>query len=128
MYPGYGCVVSNFLVQAFQNEPLTIFGDGRQSRSYCYVSDMTDGLIALMSTTEEVAGPINLGNADEITMLELAELIIEQTGSRSRLVFRDSPADDLRQRQPDITLAKLIFCWQPAVSPSEGLVPTIRFL
>ncbi len=113
MHPNDGRVVSNFIVQALKGAPLTLFGDGSQSRSFCYVDDLVEGLIRLMNTPESVTGPINLGNPVEFTMRELAEKVIDMTGTCSRTEFCPLPQDDPRQRQPDISLAKEILDWEP---------------
>ena len=123
---GDGRVVSNFVVQALRGEPLTIYGDGTQTRSFCYVSDLVEGLIRLMGASD-FTGPVNLGNPSEFTMLELAEVVIELTGSRSEIVHRPLPEDDPTQRQPDIRLAKEQLGWAPQVSLREGLKPTIEY-
>ncbi len=117
-----GRVVSNFLVQALRGEPLTVYGDGRQTRSFCYVSDEVRGLLALLDG--EVTGPVNVGNPDELTLLELAERVLEVTGSNSELVFEPLPVDDPRQRRPDISLARERLRWEPEVPLSEGLALT----
>jgi UDP-glucuronate decarboxylase len=127
MHPNDGRVVSSFIVQALKNEPLTIFGDGSQTRSFCYVSDMVDALIQLMATPRDFTGPVNLGNPGEYTVLALARKIIELTGSSSQIVFRPLPADDPKQRQPDITLAKEALGWQPRIGLDEGLTRTIAY-
>jgi len=127
MHHADGRVVSNFIVQALQGEPITIFGDGSQTRSFCYIDDLVDGFLKLMQTGPEVTGPINLGNPGEFTILELAEKIIESTSSKSTIEFRDLPADDPKQRQPDITRAKETLGWQPTVRLDEGLNPTIDY-
>ena len=127
MHPNDGRVVSNFIVQALQGEPITIFGDGSQTRSFCYVDDLVEAMQRLMDTPKEVTGPINLGNPDECTMLELAERVVELTGSRSEIVFRKLPADDPRRRKPDITLAQKHLGWQPQVSLGEGLQRTVEY-
>ncbi|NBY62727.1 MAG: SDR family oxidoreductase [Betaproteobacteria bacterium] len=127
MHPNDGRVVSNFIVQAIQGNPITIYGDGTQTRSFCYVSDLTDGLIALMNTPEEVTGPINLGNPVEFTMLELAELVIRMTGSVSQIVFQTLPEDDPKQRKPNIDLATKHLNWQPKIHLEEGLQETINY-
>jgi UDP-glucuronate decarboxylase len=121
-----GRVVSNFIVQALQNEPITIYGDGKQTRSFCFVSDLIDGFLKLMETGSEVTGPVNLGNPTEFTMLELATKIIELTGSRSTLEFLPLPADDPKQRKPDISMATSILKWEPKVALEDGLLLTIR--
>lgn len=127
MHPADGRVVSNFVVQALQGDDITIYGDGNQTRSFCYVSDLVAGLVALMDSGPDVTGPINLGNPREFTMRELAEKVIALTGSKSKLVFRPLPQDDPRQRQPDIILAKRDLGWSPSVSLEDGLVPTIEY-
>jgi UDP-glucuronate decarboxylase len=121
-----GRVVSNFIVQALQSEPITIYGDGKQTRSFCFVSDLIDGFLKLMETGSEVTGPVNLGNPTEFTMLELATKIIELTGSRSTLEFLPLPADDPKQRKPDISMATSILKWEPKVALEDGLLLTIR--
>jgi UDP-glucuronate decarboxylase len=127
MHPNDGRVVSNFIVQAIQGNPITIYGDGTQTRSFCYVSDLIDGLIALMNTPEEVTGPINLGNPVEFTMLELAELVIRMTGSVSQINFQKLPEDDPKQRKPNIDLATKHLNWQPKIHLEEGLQETINY-
>ena len=127
MHPNDGRVVSNFIVQAIQGKPITIYGDGKQTRSFCYVSDLIDGLIALMNTPEEVTGPINLGNPVEFTMLELAELVIRMTGSVSQIIFQKLPEDDPKQRKPNIDLATKHLNWQPKIHLEEGLQETISY-
>jgi UDP-glucuronate decarboxylase len=127
MRPNDGRVVSNFIVQALTNQPITIYGDGRQTRSFCYVDDLIDGLVRLMDTNDEVVGPINLGNPSEFTMMELAELVIELTGSRSAFDFRPLPLDDPKQRQPNIKLARDTLGWAPSVPLRDGLVETIAY-
>lgn len=127
MHPNDGRVVSNFIVQALRGEPITIFGDGLQTRSFCYVDDLTSGLIALMNSPDEVTGPINLGNPGEFTMRQLAELVVEMTGSASVLEERPLPQDDPRQRQPDISKAEALLDWRPTVPLREGLSRTIEY-
>jgi len=127
MHPNDGRVVSNFIVQALRGEPITIYGDGTQTRSFCYVSDLIDGLVRLMNSADEVTGPINIGNPGEFTMLALAQRIIDYTGSKSTLVFKPLPADDPKQRQPDITKARDILGWQPTVEVEQGLRATIDY-
>jgi UDP-glucuronate decarboxylase len=127
MHPNDGRVVSNFIVQALHNKDITIYGDGSQTRSFCYVDDLIDGFISLMNTEDHVTGPINLGNPCEFTMLELAEKIIELTGSKSMIKYLPLPQDDPRQRRPDISLAKSILDWEPAVQLEEGLLNTIKY-
>jgi len=122
-----GRVVSNFIMQALKNEPITLYGDGEQTRSFCYVDDMVDGLIKMMESPKGITGPINLGNPDEFTMEELAEKIIEQTGAAISLSYQPLPADDPKQRQPDIRLAKDILGWEPKVKLDKGLAKTISY-
>jgi UDP-glucuronate decarboxylase len=122
-----GRVVSNFIVQALRNEPITIYGDGTQTRSFCYVSDLVKGILAMMDSDEEIIGPINLGNPDTFTMLELAENVIELVGSKSKLSFHDMPSDDPRQRKPDIAQAKTDLNWQPTINLQEGLKLSIPY-
>ncbi len=127
MHPNDGRVVSNFVVQALKGEPITIFGDGEQSRAFCYRDDLIDAFIRFMGTDDEVTGPLNLGNPGEFTIRELAELVIELTGSSSKLKSEALPSDDPRQRQPDISRAKEILGWEPTTSLRDGLVPTIEY-
>jgi UDP-glucuronate decarboxylase len=127
MHPNDGRVVSNFIVQALRGEDITIYGDGAQTRSFCYVDDLVKGLVAMMATGDEVTGPINLGNPGEFSMLELAEAIIELTGSGSRLKFLPLPEDDPRQRQPDVTRARAQLGWEVSVPLREGLARTIAY-
>jgi UDP-glucuronate decarboxylase len=127
MHPNDGRVVSNFIVQALLGRDITVFGDGLQTRSFCYVDDLIDGLIRLMNTSDDVIGPINIGNPTEFTMLELASLVIELTGSRSKLVHRPRPQDDPRQRRPDISKANDLLGWAPKIALKDGLVKTIAY-
>jgi UDP-glucuronate decarboxylase len=127
MHPNDGRVVSNFIMQALRNEPITIYGSGKQTRSFCYVSDLIAGFLTLMNSPAEIIGPINLGNPGEFTMIELAEAVIRLTGSKSKLIFEPLPADDPKQRQPDITLAKAKLGWEPKVALEEGLKKTIQY-
>ena len=127
MHPHDGRVVSNFIMQALKGEDITIFGDGEQTRSFCYCSDLVEAFIRLMATPDEVTGPINTGNPGEFSMLELANAVIELTGTKSKLVHKPLPEDDPKQRQPDITLAKKHLDWEPKVPLREGLVPTIDY-
>jgi UDP-glucuronate decarboxylase len=127
MHPNDGRVVSNFIMQALKNEDLTVFGDGSQTRSFCYVDDLIDGLIKLMDTPDAFTGPVNLGNPSEFTILQLAQLTKEMTGSRSKIVFKPLPQDDPTQRQPDITLAKEKLGWVPKAPLEEGLQKTIAY-
>ena len=127
MHPNDGRVVSNFIMQALLGRDITVFGDGQQTRSFCYVDDLIDGLIRLMNTRDEVTGPINLGNPEEFTMLELASLVIGLTGSRSRVVHRPLPQDDPRQRRPDISKASDLLKWGPKTKLKNGLIPTIEY-
>jgi UDP-glucuronate decarboxylase len=127
MATGDGRVVSNFIVQALRGEDITIYGDGQQTRSFCYVSDLVDGFVRMMDKTESLVGPINLGNPNEFTMLELAEKVIAKTGSKSKMRFEPLPQDDPKQRQPDITKAKNQLDWQPKIQLDEGLDATIAY-
>jgi UDP-glucuronate decarboxylase len=127
MHPGDGRVVSNFIVQALRGEPITVYGDGSQTRSFCYVSDMIDGLVRLMAQADHVTGPVNLGNPSEYTMLELAEVVIRFTNTRSRIVRRPLPADDPRQRRPDIAQAREVLGWQPTVPLEDGIKETVAY-
>ena len=126
MHPNDGRVVSNFIVQALKGEDLTIYGDGRQTRSFCYVDDLIEGFVRFMAQTETV-GPMNLGNPGEFTMLELAELTLQLVGGKSKIVHKPLPADDPKQRRPDITLAKRVLKWEPQVPLEEGLRRTIAY-
>lgn len=127
MHPNDGRVVSNFIVQALLNRDITIYGDGLQTRSFCYVDDLIDGLIKLMGAGDSVTGPINIGNPGEFSILELATMIIEMTGSRSRVVHRPLPENDPRQRRPDISRAQELLSWTPRTPLKQGLVPTIAY-
>ena len=127
MLPYDGRVVSNFIVQALKNQDITIYGDGSQTRSFCYVSDLVEALVKMMRTPKDITGPINLGNPGEFTMLELADLVIELTNSNSKKVFVELPEDDPAQRKPNITKAKEILDWQPEVQLREGLEKTIDY-
>ena len=127
MHPNDGRVVSNFIMQALQNKDITLYGDGSQSRSFCYIDDMIDAFIKLMDTPDNFAGPVNLGNPNEFTIKELAEKIIQLTDSTSKLVMKELPQDDPTQRQPDISVAKREMDWAPKVQLEEGLVSTIAY-
>jgi len=127
MHLNDGRGVSNFIIQALQGKPLTIFGDGTQTRSFCYVDDLIEGLIRLMQSPDDVTGPINLGKPDEFKILELAEKVVALTNSRSEIVFKPLPSDDPRQRRPDITLAREILGWEPRIVLEEGLKKTIAY-
>ena len=127
MNPKDGRVVSNFIMQAIQNEDITIYGDGQQTRSFCYVDDLIRGLIAMMQSDQSVTGPINLGTTYELSMLELAEKIIQLTHSESQIIFKPLPEDDPKERQPDLTLAKEDLNWEPQVPFEEGLIKTIEY-
>jgi UDP-glucuronate decarboxylase len=127
MHPNDGRVVSNFIVQALKGAPITLYGDGSQTRSFCYVSELIDGFVRLMESPDDFVGPVNLGNPGEFTIRQLAEKIIELTGSGSSLVLQPLPIDDPRQRCPDITLAKEKLGWEPTVSLEEGLLQTIAY-
>jgi UDP-glucuronate decarboxylase len=127
MHPADGRVVSNFIMQALRNEPITLYGDGLQTRSFCFVDDLVDGFLALMASPDDVTGPINLGNPNEFTIRELAEKVVALTGSRSELVHNPLPQDDPKQRQPDIALARAKLGWGPNIALEEGLVRTIEY-
>jgi len=126
MHPRDGRVVSNFIVQALCGESITIYGDGNQTRSFCYVDDLVDGMLRMMNQEQEI-GPINLGNPVEFSITELAELVLRLTGSNSKIEFRPLPQDDPTQRQPDIRLARKVLDWQPTVSLEDGLKETIAY-
>jgi len=127
MHPNDGRVVSNFIVQALKDEDITIYGDGKQTRSFCYVDDLIEGFVKLMETDHGFTGPVNLGNPGEFSMLELAETVLELTGSKSKLVFQDLPEDDPKQRQPDISLAEEKLDWKPKTGLKDGLAKTITY-
>lgn len=127
MHPADGRVVSNFIVQALKNESISIYGDGSQTRSFCYVDDLIAGMVALMETGPEVTGPINIGNPGEFTIRELATKVIELTGSGSKIIEHPLPADDPKQRRPDISLAKQVLKWEPTIALEEGLTRTIDY-
>ncbi|MGB5768076.1 MAG: UDP-glucuronic acid decarboxylase family protein, partial [Arenicellales bacterium] len=127
MHPNDGRVVSNFIMQALQNKPITIYGDGSQTRSFCYVDDLIEAFVRLMNTPDEFSGPVNTGNPGEFTILELANKVIEFTGSSSKLEFKELPSDDPTQRQPDITLAKEVMGWEPVIKLEKGLEKTIPY-
>jgi UDP-glucuronate decarboxylase len=127
MHPHDGRVVSNFIMQALKGEDITIYGDGTQTRSFCYVDDLIEAMIRVMDSPDDFTGPINIGNPQEFTILELAEQVIRLINSRSKLVFKPLPTDDPKQRQPDITLAKAILGWSPTIELSEGLERTVRY-
>jgi UDP-glucuronate decarboxylase len=127
MHPNDGRVVSNFIMQALRGEPITIYGTGQQTRSFCYVSELIAGFLKLMDSPDEITGPVNLGNPGEFTMLELAETVIKLTGSKSELIFKPLPSDDPKQRQPNITVAKEKLGWEPKVPLQEGLKNTIQY-
>ena len=127
MHPADGRVVSNFVVQALKGEPITIFGDGQQTRSFCYVEDLVDGLIRLMESPDEITGPVNIGNPNEFSMRELADAVLEQVDTRSTIVQMPLPADDPKQRRPDISSARDKLGWEPKVQLREGLTKTIAY-
>lgn len=127
MHPADGRVVSNFIVQALRGEPITVYGKGDQTRAFCYVDDLIEGFVRLMATDDDVTGPMNLGNPGEFTILELAELVIKMTKSRSKIVFAPLPSDDPMQRRPDIGMARRVIGWEPKVQLEEGLGYTIRY-
>lgn len=127
MHPNDGRVVSNFIVQALKGEPITVYGDGKQTRSFCYVDDLIEGFIRLMNTSDDFTGPVNLGNPVEFTILDLAREVISMTGSKSKIIFKPLPTDDPTQRCPDITLANETLTWVPTVKLGEGLGKTIAY-
>ena len=127
MHPNDGRVISNFIIQALRGKPITIYGKGSQTRSFCYVTDLVEGLVLLMKTPDEVTGPINLGNPQEYSILDLAEWILKLTGSKSKIVFEPLPQDDPEKRQPDISLAKETLGWSPRVTLDEGLPKTVDY-
>ena len=127
MHPNDGRVVSNFIVQALQNKPITIYGDGSQTRSFCYVSDLIEGMIKFMDSDKTITGPMNIGNPNEFTMLKLAELVLRLTSSQSKIIFKPLPEDDPKQRQPNIGLAKNKLGWEPKVKLEDGLKETIKY-
>ena len=127
MHPHDGRVVSNFIVQALQGDDITIYGDGSQTRSFCYVDDLIEGMLAMMETDKTLVGPVNLGNPNEFTIIELAELVLKLVGGKSKLRFEPLPADDPQLRRPDITLAGDKLGWAPAVQLEDGLERTIRY-
>jgi UDP-glucuronate decarboxylase len=127
MHPNDGRVVSNFIIQALLGRDITIYGDGSQTRSFCYVDDLIEGLVRLMNSPDQVTGPVNLGNPVEFSMLQLADQVLQMTGSRSRIVHRPLPQDDPRQRQPDISKAQELLEWRPKIPLQEGLARTIEY-
>ncbi len=127
MHPNDGRVVSNFIVQALRNKEISVYGEGNQTRSFCYVDDLIDGLIRMMNSRRGFTGPLNMGNPDEFTILELAKKIIDITGSRSKIIHKPLPNDDPRQRKPDISLAKQELDWKPRIELEKGLIKTIGY-
>ena len=127
MHPNDGRVVSNFIVQALQGDAITLYGDGQQTRSFCYVDDLIDVMVMMMETADHIIGPFNVGNPGEVTMLELAELTLKLTGSKSKLTFLPLPSDDPRRRQPDITAAREALGWKPKIGLEDGLRETIGY-
>ena len=127
MLPDDGRVVSNFIVQALKNENITVYGEGSQTRSFCYVDDLIDGLVLMMNSREEFTGPVNMGNPDEFSILELAQKVIELTGSSSKIIHKPLPCDDPKQRRPEITLARQELAWEPKIKLEEGLLKTITY-
>ncbi len=127
MHPNDGRVVSNFIVQALQGKPITVYGEGTQTRSFCYVSDLIDAFIAIMKTDDSFTGPMNMGNPGEFSIKELAEKVVELIGSSSKIVYKPLPTDDPLQRKPDITLAKEVIGWEPTITLDQGLIPTIEY-
>ncbi len=127
MHPNDGRVVSNFIVQAIKGEPITIFGEGKQTRAFCYVDDLVEALVRIMATADDFTGPVNIGNPGEFTILQLAQKVIKLTGSRSEIVFHPLPSDDPTQRKPDITLARSVLGWEPGIGLEQGLLKTIDY-
>jgi UDP-glucuronate decarboxylase len=127
MHPSDGRVVSNFIVQALRNDPITIYGDGSHTRSFCYVDDLVDAMARMMATPDDFVGPLNVGNPTEVTILELAELVLGIVGGKSKIEFKPLPQDDPRQRQPDIGLARSTLDWSPRVALEDGLGETVRY-
>jgi UDP-glucuronate decarboxylase len=127
MHPNDGRVVSNFIVQALQGKDITIYGDGQQTRSFCYVDDLIDAMVKMMNSEQEFTGPVNIGNPDEFTMLQLAETVLKLSGSNSKIIYQPLPPDDPKQRQPNIDLAKAKLGWQPKVNLKDGLKETIAY-
>jgi UDP-glucuronate decarboxylase len=127
MHPNDGRVVSNFILQALQNKDITIYGEGSQTRSFCYRDDLIEAMMAMMDTENDVTGPVNIGNPGEFTIRQLAEMVIELTNSKSKLVFQPLPSDDPKQRRPDISKARSILHWEPKTPLRDGLKKTIRY-
>ncbi len=127
MHPNDGRVVSNFIVQALSGKPITIFGEGKQTRSFCYVDDLIEAMVRIMATPDDFTGPVNIGNPGEFTILELAQKVVEMTGSKSQIVFQPLPSDDPMQRKPDISLARSALGWEPRIALEDGLGRTIRY-
>ncbi len=127
MHPNDGRVVSNFIVQALNGKPITIFGEGKQTRSFCYVDDLIEAMVRIMATPDDFTGPVNIGNPGEFTILELAQKVVEMTGSKSQIVFQPLPSDDPMQRKPDISLARSALGWEPRIALEDGLGRTIRY-
>jgi UDP-glucuronate decarboxylase len=127
MHPNDGRVVSNFIVQALRGEDITVFGDGQQSRSFCYVDDLVRAMLLMMDTSAAITGPLNVGNPDEFTILKLAETVLHKVGGPSKICYKPLPSDDPKQRQPDIAKAKALLGWQPTVSLEDGLEPTVAY-
>src|SRR5262249_47713912 len=127
MHPSDGRVVSNFIVQALKGNPITVYGEGSQTRSFCYVDDLIDGLVRLMGTPDDFTGPVNIGNPGEFTILELAQKVIAMTASKSEIVYRPLPSDDPTQRQPDIRLARKVLDWEPTTPLDQGLRRAIEY-
>ena len=127
MHPNDGRVISNFIIQALKHKNITVYGDGSQTRSFCYADDLIEGFIRLMNTPDDFTGPLNLGNPKEFTILEIAQKIIELTASDSQIIYKDLPSDDPQQRQPNITLAREVLGWEPQIEVEEGLLKTIQY-
>jgi UDP-glucuronate decarboxylase len=127
MHPNDGRVVSNFIMQALKNEDITVFGDGRQTRSFCYVDDLIEGMVRMMNAPDDFTGPVNLGNPGEFSIGELAQKVVAMTGSKSRVIYQPLPQDDPTRRRPDIGLAREKLGWEPRITLEEGLQPTIEY-
>ena len=127
MHPNDGRVISNFIIQALKNKEITIYGDGKQTRSFCFVDDLIDAMLLIMNTDDDLTGPMNIGNPDEFTIQEIAEKIVKLTNSSSQIVFKPLPEDDPKQRKPDISIAKEKISWEPKIDLIEGLKQTINY-
>ncbi len=127
MHPNDGRVVSNFIVQALKGEDITVYGEGKQTRSFCYVDDLIDGIILFMNSKADVIGPINLGNPKEFTILELAKIVLSLTKSKSKIIYKDLPQDDPKQRKPDISKANSLLNWNPKIDLEDGIIKTVNY-